>query len=354
MSPVSYVPLRPSYCHVDLQKLSLTIKMEICWPPEWHVKTLFPLLKSPLMVAVMTIGAWLVRRGLLNKSLALSFVSWERKCKVYAGPWLLVSFTLLFSLKFSLIQFLEIAFHVRLLQDIGYIPHVIWAYPIPNSLCLPGVFKKYTPYGVTPCSLGIAMSVTDVVSIGTHAEGIPKVKGQFPFYLTWTLSSQTWSVLTEEKAGSVQMWIWGVLSPGCPVTWGVGSLGMVPSVRSQLDWGLFSSWCHLQQIQEVLGPLLLPFSRSDDPHPAVSTAAHCKGEASLTCKFLLQVKLDFDFPSSPSPPPTPFLGDRKQVWGEIGAESYLNALMLFGVSDFPSTKEHVLVKNATPKVLFLS
>lgn len=77
------------------------------------------------MVAVMTIGAWLVRRGLLNKSLALSFVSWERKCKVYAGPWLLVSFTLLFSLKFSLIQFLEIAFHVRLLQDIGYIPHVI-------------------------------------------------------------------------------------------------------------------------------------------------------------------------------------------------------------------------------------
>lgn len=92
----------------------------------------------------------------------------------------------------------------------------------------------------------------------------------------------------------------------------------------------------------------LLFSHFDQSHPVCEYSRPIIQERPNFLKFVLQVKLDYN-----SPLKSPFLGDRKEVWGEIRVESYLNAPVILDISDFLSSKEYVHLKSTTPKVLFL-
>lgn len=92
LCPIS--PLDPSHCHMGLQELSFTIRINFLLVHQNSMqKLLFPLpLKSPAKVAVMTICTLQIEKGQLNQSLALDLMNWERDYKVYADLWASVVF----------------------------------------------------------------------------------------------------------------------------------------------------------------------------------------------------------------------------------------------------------------------
>lgn len=132
-------------------------------------------------------------------------------------------------------------------------------------------------------------------------------------------------------------------------------LALVHSVLSRLGLGTAARWFRLQGLQELCSahsPLLLSLRSRlviviSHILPVSAAGPLDRKDLIFSLKFVSQLKFDCNFPLKP-----PFLGDRREAWGEIGVESYLNALVIFRISHFPSTKEYVHIKTQHQRVCF--